>query len=217
MIPDLAAPVDRSARVGRGSVRSDGGATVGGVLLAAGMGTRFEGGNKLLAEIDGEPIVRRAARTLVESSVSEVVAVLGHQADAVEDALGGLCVSTRRNARYEEGQSTSVAAGVDAARERGWDGAVFALGDMPFVDRESVDRLVSAYAEGAGTVLAPEYDGTRGNPVLFDSQHFDALADVTGDRGGRDIVSSSGTLLPVDDPGVLEDVDREEHLDRYEG
>lgn len=215
MIPDLAAALARSARVRRGSLCADGGATVGGVLLAAGMGTRFEGGNKLLAEVDGEPIVRRAAGTLVESSVPEVVAVLGHQADAVADALEGLCVSTRRNDRYEEGQSTSVAAGVDAARERGWDAAVFALGDMPFVDRESVDRLVDAYADGAGTVLVPEHDGSRGNPVLFDSQHFDALADVTGDRGGRDIVRSSGTLVPVDDPGILRDVDRPEHLDRY--
>jgi molybdenum cofactor cytidylyltransferase len=212
MIPDLATPVDRSARVGRGSVRSDGGATVGGVLLAAGMGTRFEGGNKLLAEIDGEPVVRRAARTLVESSVSGVVAVLGHQAGAVEDALGGLCVSTRPNARYEEGQSTSVAVGVDVACERGWDGAVFALGDMPFVDRESVDRLVRAYVDGVGTVLAPEHDGSRGNPVLFDSQHFDALADVTGDRGGRDIVESEGTLVSVDDDGILYDIDKKEDM-----
>ncbi|MEF8784279.1 MAG: nucleotidyltransferase family protein [Haloarculaceae archaeon] len=180
--------------------------------MAAGMGTRFEGGNKLLAEIDGEPIVRRAARTLVESSVSEVVAVLGHQADAVEDAIQGLGLALRYNDRYEEGQSTSVAVGVDAARERGWDAAVFALGDMPFVDRESVDRLVRAYVKGAGRVLAPEHDGTRGNPVLFDSQHFDALADVTGDRGGREIVASEGTLVPVDDAGVLYDIDRRDDI-----
>lgn len=186
----------------------DGGPVVGGVLLAAGTGTRFEGGNKLLAEVEGGPIVRRAAVTLVSSSLGPVTAVLGHEADAVADALDGLDLSTRYNEDYADGQSTSVAVGVDAAREEGWDAAVFALGDMPFVDPATVETLLSAYADGEGTVLAPAYEGTRGNPVLFDSEHFDALADVTGDRGGRDIIEDVGTLVPVEDPGVRTDVDR---------
>lgn len=189
--------------------------TVGGVLLAAGMGTRFEGGNKLLAEIDGEPVVRRAASALAASSVAGTVVVLGYQADAVGDALDGLGLAVWHNDRYEAGQSTSVAVGVDAARERGWDAAVFALGDMPFVDPGTVDAIVRAYEGGAGTVLAPRYEGTRGNPALFDSEHFEALADVTGDRGGRDIVESAGEFVAVDDPGILQDVDRNEDLDRY--
>lgn len=192
--------------------RTDGGGTVGGVLLAAGMGTRFEGGNKLLAEVDGEPIVRHAAGAIVASSVAETVAVLGYQADAVEDALDGLGVAVCHNADYGAGQSTSVAVGVGAARERGWDAAVFALGDMPFVDPSTVDTLVRAYVDGLGPVLAPEYGGERGNPVLFDSQYFDALGDVSGDRGGRNIVETSGTLVPVDDPGVRRDVDTKNDL-----
>jgi molybdenum cofactor cytidylyltransferase len=185
------------------------------VLLAAGLGTRFESGNKLLAEIDGVPVVRHAAGTLVASSVGEVVAVLGHEANAVGAALDGLDLPTRINDEYSEGQSTSVATGVAAARDRGWDAAVFALGDMPAVDSATVDTLVSAYADGSGSVLAPSYRGTRGNPVLFDNEFFDPLADVTGDRGGRDIVESSGRLIPVDDPGVCQDIDRDGDLESY--
>ncbi len=187
--------------------------TVGGVLLAAGMGTRFEGGNKLLAEIDGVPLVRQAAEPLVESSLDGVVAVLGHESETVADALDGLDPTTRYNPEYAEGQSTSVAVGVEAARERDWDAAVFALGDMPAVDPETVETLLSAYTDGEGTVLAPAYEGQRGNPVLFDSEHFEALGDVTGDRGGRDIVEDVGTLVPVDDPGVRRDIDRREDLE----
>ena len=183
-------------------------ATVGGVLLAAGMGTRFAGGNKLLVELGGEPIVRRAARTLLGASLGEVVAVLGHDAEAVESALAGLDVAIRHNEDYADGQSSSVAVGVAAARERDWDAALFALGDMPAVDSGTVETLLGAYRAGAGSVVAPAHEGTRGNPVLFDSQHFDALADVTGDRGGRDIVDAVGTLVAVDDPGVREDIDR---------
>ncbi len=196
-----------------GDVLADGGPVVGGVLLAAGLGTRFEGGNKLLAEIDGEPIVRRAASTLADSTLDDVVAVLGHEADAVRTALADLVAQTRYNEDYADGQSTSVATGVEAASERGWDAAVFGLGDMPFVESETVDRLLAAHAGGAGSVLAPAYEGTRGNPVLFARSHFAELADVTGDRGGRDIVEDVGTLVPVDDPGVRRDVDRRRDLD----
>lgn len=194
---------------------TDGGRAVGGVLLAAGMGTRFEGGNKLLAAVDGIPLVRRSARTLLDSNVAEVVIVTGHEAGAVRDALADLDVAFRHNPAYADGQSTSVRAGAAAARERGWDAAVFALGDMPAVDPDSVDALLSAYDAGAGTILAAAHDGRRGNPVLFNAAHFDALADVDGDRGGRDLVEThdDAALVETSDPGVLRDVDDETDLE----
>lgn len=189
--------------------------TVGGVLLAAGHSTRFGEENKLLAQLDGEPLVRRAARSLLSASLAGVVVVLGHQAGAVADALEGLDVETRLNPDHDEGQSTSVRTGVAAARERGWDAAVFALGDMPVVDPASIDSLVSAYRERDETAVAPSYEGVRGNPVLFDREHFDALSSVRGDRGGREIVERVGTLVPVDDPGVRTDVDRQSDLESH--
>jgi molybdenum cofactor cytidylyltransferase len=188
---------------------------VGGILLAAGHSTRFGEENKLLAELDGEPLVRRAARSLLSAELGGVVAVLGHQAGTVRDALEGLDVDTRLNPDHEEGQSTSVRTGVEAARERGWDAAVFGLGDMPSVDPASIDTLVSVYRERDETAIAPAYEGVRGNPVLFDREHFDALSSVRGDRGGREIVERVGTLVGVDDPGVRTDIDRQSDLDAY--
>lgn len=191
--------------------------TVGGVLLAAGESSRFERGNKLTATVDDVPIVRRAAETLVESQVDEVVVVVGHEADAVRSALASLDLSFRTNERYAEGQSTSVRVGVDAARDRGWDATLFALGDMPFVVPETVDALIEAYLAGRGTVLAPAYEGKRGNPALFDAAHYDALAAVTGDRGGRRLIEEheDSALVEVDDPGVTRDVDYEADLEKY--
>lgn len=188
---------------------------VGGVLLAAGHSTRFGEENKLLAVIDGEPLVRRAARSLLAASLDDVVVVVGHQAGTVRDALEGLDVETRINPDHREGQSTSVRTGVEAARERGWDAVVFGLGDMPFVDPTSIDALVSAYRERDETVIAPSYEGARGNPVLFDRDHFDELSSVSGDRGGREIIARVGTLVPVDDPGVRADIDRQSDLDAH--
>lgn len=188
-------------------------AVVGGILLAAGRSTRYGEPNKLLVAVAGEPMVRRAARSLVDSDLAGVVAILGYEAAAVGRALGDLAVETRRNEAFAEGQHTSVASGVAVARERGWDAVVFGLGDMPFVEPATVDSLLTAYREGEGDVLAPTAGEGRGNPVLFDSQYFDDLADVEGDRGGRAIVAAEGTLVAVEDSGVYRDIDRQEDLD----
>lgn len=197
--------------------RDDAKAEIGGVALAAGRGTRFEDGNKLLAEVDGVPIVRRAARTLCRSAVDDVVVVVGHEAARVTETLDGLDVSIRRNENYDEGQSTSVRTGVEIARRADWDAVVFALGDMPFVRPATVDALRTAYEAGDGTIVAPAYEGKRGNPVLFGEEHFDALASVTGDRGGRRLIEEheDAVLVETDDPGVTRDVDYKADLRKY--
>lgn len=191
-------------------------AGVAGVLLAAGTGSRFGDANKLLATVEGEPIVRHAARTLVDAGLDPVVVVVGHEADRVRAGVADLPVKTVDNDAYEAGQSTSVRTGIEAVREGGAqaesavDAAVVALGDMPFVDSETVETLVAAYAAGVGDALAAAYEGERGNPVLFDRRFFDPLAEVDGDVGGRAILlgDDASALVAVDDPGVRRDVDR---------
>ena len=180
-----------------------------GAVLAAGTASRFEGANKLLVALDGEPVVARAARTLTESSLDSVVAVVGHDRDRVATALPDE-IRIFDNPDYEQGQSTSVQVAVAAARDRDADAVLFALGDMPQVRVETVEKLLAAYREGAGDIVAPRYDGRRGNPVLFGSRHFDALARVEGDAGGRDLLESeseSVAWVEVEDPGIHRDVD----------
>lgn len=204
-------------------------ATVAGVLLAAGTSSRFGDENKLLAEVEGEPIVRRAARALLDSRADPVVVVVGYEAGRVRSALSGLPVSFVENPDYAAGQATSVRAGVRALREaeeadqvEGGDGidevdaVLFALGDMPAVSPATIDALIDAFGAGAGDALAAAFEGERGNPVLFDARFLDALADVDGDTGAREILLGSETaaLVETGDPGVRADVDTEVDLDR---
>lgn len=185
-------------------------ATVHGVVLAAGTSSRYGSENKLLAAVDGEPLVRHAARTLVDSAADELTVVVGCEADRVRSAVADLPLSTRDNPDYEAGQSTSVRAGVRAAMDAEADAVVIALGDMPDVSTATVDTLVESYERGAGTAVAPAYDGQRGNPVLFDARFFEPLADVSGDIGGREILltGDDSALIDVGDPGVVRDIDR---------
>lgn len=187
-----------------------------GVVLAAGESSRFGAANKLLATIDGEPLVRRAATTLLDAGL-EVVVVLGHDAATVRDALDGLDVSFASNPAYDEGQSTSVRRGVEVASARDADAAVFLPGDMPFVAPGTVRALLAAYRAGAGEALAVAHEGVRGNPVLFDRACFDALRAVEGDVGGRSVLLAheNAALVRVDDPGVRTDVDTRDELDDH--
>jgi len=187
--------------------------SVAGVLLAAGTSTRYGEDNKLLQRLDGEPIVRHAARTLVAADLDRVVVVVGHGADRVREAVADLPVAVVDNPEYDRGMGTSVRRGVESIDDA--DAAVFGLGDMPLVAPATVDRLVEAFRAGAGDPLAASYDGERGNPVLFGRRHFSALAEVDGDTGGRDLLRTApdAALVATDDPGVRRDVDTPGDLD----
>ncbi|MFB6310316.1 MAG: NTP transferase domain-containing protein [Salinirussus sp.] len=183
---------------------------VAGILLAAGESSRFANGNKLLATLDGDPIVRRAGQALATAGVTPRFVVLGNNADGVEAALEGLGYQRISNPAYADGQATSLRAGINALDDV--DAALIALGDMPMIDPRSIHALVNAYRADAGSALAAAFEGRRGNPVLFDERHFETLLSVTGDTGGRQLLLEQGVLVETGDPGVLQDVDTREDL-----
>lgn len=189
---------------------------VPGVLLAAGRSARFGDANKLLATVDGDPLVRRAVAPLLAAPLDEVVVVVGHEADAVRAAVDDVAVRVVENPDYEDGQAASVRRGVEAVASASDDespdpdAVLFALGDMPDVSPDTVGALVAAFAADAGDPLVAAHEGTRGNPVLFGDRFFDGLADLAGDTGGRSILRDAPetALVETGDPGVRRDVDR---------
>lgn len=193
---------------------ADGGSQIGAVLLAAGESTRFGDRNKLLAEIKETPIVRLTAETLCGVTDGDITVITGHEAGIVRDCLADLPVSFRTNPEYAAGQSTSVREGAFEAIEHGWVGTVFALGDMPFVSSASIEIMIEAFNDGAGSIVTAAYDNSRGNPVLFDQKHYSKLTKVTGDVGGRQLVRNhpESVLIETGDPGVVQDIDYEDDL-----
>jgi molybdenum cofactor cytidylyltransferase len=191
---------------------------VAAVVLAAGRSRRMGAVNKLMAEIDGVAMIVRVVETLEKSRVGAIVIVTGHEAGRIRAALAE-CPRARTvvNSAYEAGLSTSLAAGVAAARagDVELDGVLIALGDMPWVERATIDALLAELEGRPGTIVAPVHEGRRGNPVLWARRYFDALENMSGDTGARPLLRAHADALRrvhVTDAGVLRDVDTPEML-----
>jgi molybdenum cofactor cytidylyltransferase len=196
-------------------VGTDGNRNVAAVILAAGRSTRMGGPNKLLAELNGKPLVRIVAEQAAASKAGSVTVVTGHQAAEVEKALAGLKVRFVRNPDFADGLATSVKAGI-AAIPADADGAVVCLGDMPLIDAKLIDRLIAAFAPDRGHLIAvPVSDGRRGNPVLWSRRFFRELMTLDGDIGARHLIAKHAEAVadvPVEGVGAFLDIDTPQAL-----
>jgi molybdenum cofactor cytidylyltransferase len=192
------------------------GPRIGALLLAAGQSRRMGGPNKLLAELDGVPMVAHVARRLLASRARPIIAVLGNQADAVDAALAKLPVERVRNPEFADGLSTSLKRGI-AALPSDLDGVIVCLGDMPLISGRHLDRLIAAFNPLEGrAIVVPTRRGKRGNPVLWSSRFFPEMAALAGDVGAKHLIGEHAevvTEVEMDDDAVLVDIDTPEALD----
>jgi molybdenum cofactor cytidylyltransferase len=190
------------------ATRAPGKPGIAAVVLAAGRASRM-GSNKLIAELDGEPIVRRTVRAVLGSRARPVIVVTGHEAEAVRAALAGLDVQFAHNPDFALGMSTSLRLGVAAAGAVA--GALICLGDMPKLESRHLDAVIDAHRSGdPDEIIVPTCDRKRGNPVLWPQSYFAEIAELTGDVGARALIDRHAEqvrLLAIDDPAILVDID----------
>lgn len=159
---------------------------IGGVLLAAGAGTRFRaaGGDiKLLAPVDGRPLVERALAALATAPFGDRVIVLGAHAGELLEAVDLHGARAVRNEHWERGMASSLQVGLSAL-DPACTAAVVVLGDGPLLAAEAIRRVAEA-AEGAELLIAATYDGVRsGHPVAIPRALWARLPQ-TGEQGAR--------------------------------
>jgi molybdenum cofactor cytidylyltransferase len=160
---------------------------VAGVLLAAGTSSRM-GSNKLLFELDGESVLRRAARRALAGGLSPLVVVLGHEADRAARELAGLPCQTVINPGYEQGITSSLQTGLSALPS-GSGATVVMLADMPNVTAEMIAGLVSRYRASDAPLVVSDYEGVHAPPMLYDHALFGELQEMAEGSGcGRQVV-----------------------------
>jgi molybdenum cofactor cytidylyltransferase len=182
---------------------------VAGIILAAGESKRF-GQPKQLLDWHGKPFVRQVADTALAAGLSPVVIVTGANAEQVEAAVRDLPLTINHNPNWQTGQSSSLQAGLRAIpSETG--AAIFLLADQPQVTPTVLRALVERHSLDLSPIVAPQVQGQRANPVLFDRVTFPDLMSLRGDSGGRAIFPKYPvTYLPWQDEILLADIDTPE-------
>ncbi len=182
------------------------------IVLAAGASSRM-GEPKLLLPWGNSTILGQTLLNVRASVVDHILIVTGAQHEEISAIARVHGIPTVHNPAHHEGEMlSSLQCGLrhlpaDCA-------AILAvLADQPLLQSGTIDALISAYRRGAGGLIAPTCGGQRGNPVLIDRRYFEELAALPVGSAPRALLNSHPQevfLLPVDDQGVLLDVDSPE-------
>lgn len=185
-----------------------------GIVLAAGRSQRM-GQPKALLRLGEQSFVRATVETLSDGGCADVVVVVA--SDDVEIEAHSAGARFAWNDDLDAEQVDSLRCGLEAA-----DGVVSAAVvlpvDHPLVRPDTVAALLEAHRTNPSAIVRPVHEGRPGHPTLFPRALWPALLDPSLPDGARSVVDNPATTtvdLPIDDPGVLADIDTPEAYDRY--
>jgi molybdenum cofactor cytidylyltransferase len=185
------------------------------IVLAAGASTRM-GRPKALLQAGRGTFIRAILDTLRDGGVRDAVVVVraGDVAVIAEVARSGFGRSVT-NSRADEGQLSSLIAGLDAIEGPAVDAALVTLVDVPLIAASTVRLLLARAAVSAAPVLRAVHQGRHGHPVIFKRCLFDALRQADPAAGAKAVLRANTIEnVEVPDPGVTEDIDTPEDYTR---
>jgi molybdenum cofactor cytidylyltransferase len=173
------------------------------IILAAGSSSRMGNGrHKLLLPLDDRPVLAHVIEATLASQAHPIVIVLGHQARQVRSQLAGYvehpAITLIENPDYLQGMSTSMRVALEVLMSNNYqkqnteqevDSALIMLGDQPLITSQIIDALIDTWHKTGERIVAPLYAGKRGNPTLFATSLFAELQQVSGDEGGRSVLT----------------------------
>jgi molybdenum cofactor cytidylyltransferase len=181
------------------------------IVLAAGAATRF-GSAKQLAMVQGQPMLRVVLGRAVDVAGNAVSVVLGAHAAEIAPLLGRMPVTIIANHNWREGLASSIRAGVERL-PGSCSGAMLVLADQVNVSVADLQRLTDAWRRAPLCIVAAQYRGTIGAPVIFPRSDFRALLELRGDRGAQLLLRrNEARVIKVQMPGAAVDIDTPEDL-----
>ena len=187
------------------------------ILLAAGQSRRFEGGDKLMARLGETSVLEYAAARLQGEPSAARIAVTGPDDKERSDTLAKAGWEVITNPDALQGQATSLAAGIRAAKQAGARGALILLADMPHIDDAHLRALQDRFRQGRTAVMS-KVDGILCPPAIFHAATFDELTRLSGDSGAKALFGKLTNTATLDlPPESALDIDTTADLDRAKG
>jgi molybdenum cofactor cytidylyltransferase len=192
------------------------------IVLAAGTGSRYsdQPGAKLVAALDGRPLLEHVLLAVRAFGPAVTITVLGHGADAIEGSIGWVSERRVTNPAPERGLASSIQVGVSALGATDLDGVFIVLGDQPRLRVEVMEALVAGAGEDASWIVVPRYVDHPGprNPVLLMRPAWPLIDRLTGDQGLGALIDTRPELVRiVEVEGRMPDVDRPVDLAAMDG
>ena len=185
------------------------------IILAAGMSSRMGRPKALLPLSSGETFLTRIVRTFGEAGVDDIVVVVGHEANSVLSAsdrgqTSRLSARFVFNPDFEQGQLSSIQAGLRAVDRPGVAGMLLTLVDVPLVSPATVRAVLARQRLTHVPIVRPTAGGRHGHPVFIDRSLFDAVRHADPEHGVKPIVRAYASCdgdVRVDDEGAFRDID----------
>ena len=170
---------------------------IAAILLAAGGSSRMGGRPKQLLVYDGKTLLRRAVETLLASTCSPVVVILGAEFEKAKNEIEDLPLEIVRNENWRTGMSSSIKTGLEHLLQIAPDASavIIALCDQPKIKATHINLIAKKFRGTAAGIVVAEYSGTVGVPGLFSERYFTELLNIKGDKGARSLIRSSSADL----------------------
>ncbi|MCL4868761.1 MAG: nucleotidyltransferase family protein [Anaerolineae bacterium] len=189
---------------------------IAAIILAAGRGHRF-GRTKQLMPWGETTILGATINQVALAKVDEIVVVTGHDAAAITAIASAYHLPTVQNPDYVNGEMlSSLKVGVQALTDP-VAAALVILADQPFIPYTVINQLIAAFKAGAGQLIAPVFQGQRGNPVLIGRPFFAELLALPANSAPRALLQrhpDQVALVEVETELILLDIDRVEQYER---
>ena len=187
---------------------------ISAILLAAGQSKRMNGENKLTKEIQGAPLIKHSVKSILASSIDELIVVLGHQKETIEKLINkNEEIKFVFNKDFESGIASSIKTGLNNLSEK-TEAFFICLGDMPMVNPNIYNQLIKSINKRE--IIVPTYKGQQGNPVLFAKSMREKIINISGDVGAKKILELNKDKilnLEINDQCVTKDFNTQDSFD----
>jgi len=185
---------------------------ISAILLAAGESKRMVDENKLVKKYKNIPLIKHAVSNVINSSIDELIIVLGYQKEAIEKIIEeNKKIKFIANPNFESGIASSIKKGLDSLSKE-TEAFFICLGDMPNVNKEIYNQLINAsFSNKDKEIFVPYYQERQANPILFSKKMKDEIQKIEGDFGAKKIIADNEKKvfkLSTQDKGVITDFNK---------